>query len=135
LEISPVFSSLIFSSLSNHLFNQPFLVQEIETLRREVAEVAAWRGITLKSGTTGKHAHGLNWDAYHCSVPPFANSNRVKKLTKFFGTEPPLLRQFLRKLGYEVTLHHSFIPLERNLPVSALTSFVVAYLVTKLVVV
>ena len=27
---------------------------------------------------------------------------KVKRLTKFFGDEPPLLRLFLRGLGYEV---------------------------------
>lgn len=27
--------------------------------------------------------------------------NRVKKLTKFFGDEPPLLRLYLKSLGYE----------------------------------
>merc|ERR1712080_570656 len=27
--------------------------------------------------------------------------NRVKKLTKFFGDEPPLLRLYLKNLGYE----------------------------------
>lgn len=30
--------------------------------------------------------------------------DRVKKLTKFFGDEPPLLRLFLKKLGYEVSV-------------------------------
>ncbi|KAG5893904.1 hypothetical protein JTB14_014513 [Gonioctena quinquepunctata] len=34
-------------------------------------------------------------------APVLANPARVKKLTKFFGDEPPLLRLFLRKLGYE----------------------------------
>ncbi|XP_054169107.1 dentin sialophosphoprotein-like [Oppia nitens] len=29
------------------------------------------------------------------------NPNKVEKLKKFFGDEPPLLRQFLKKLGYE----------------------------------
>lgn len=29
--------------------------------------------------------------------------DKVKRLTKFFGDEPPLLRLFLRGLGYEVT--------------------------------
>lgn len=35
-----------------------------------------------------------------------SNPERVKKLTKFFGDEPPLLRLFLRKLGYEVRFLH-----------------------------
>lgn len=35
-------------------------------------------------------------------APNLTNPKRVKKLTKFFGDDPPLLRLFLRKLGYEV---------------------------------
>ena len=31
-------------------------------------------------------------------------NERVKKLTNFFGDEPPLFRIFLRKLGYEVRM-------------------------------
>merc|ERR1739842_287802 len=37
---------------------------------------------------------------FHNPVSP-AHANRVKKLTKFFGDEPPLLRLFLKNLGYE----------------------------------
>lgn len=36
-----------------------------------------------------------------------ANPSRVKKLTKFFGDEPPLLRMFLKKLGYEVSFKNN----------------------------
>lgn len=39
-----------------------------------------------------------------------SNPERVKKLTKFFGDEPPLLRLFLRKLGYEVRFLHITLP-------------------------
>lgn len=31
------------------------------------------------------------------------NPRRVKKLTKFFGEDPPLMRLFLKNLGYEVS--------------------------------
>lgn len=34
--------------------------------------------------------------------PNLTNPRRVKKLTKFFGEDPPLMRLFLKKLGYEV---------------------------------
>lgn len=34
--------------------------------------------------------------------PNLTNPKRVKKLTKFFGEDPPLMRLFLRTLGYEV---------------------------------
>jgi hypothetical protein len=36
--------------------------------------------------------------------PNLTNPKRVKKLTKFFGEDPPLMRLFLKKLGYEVSL-------------------------------
>lgn len=32
-----------------------------------------------------------------------SSPDKMKKLTKFFGDEPPLLRLFLKKLGYEVS--------------------------------
>lgn len=34
--------------------------------------------------------------------PNLTNPKRVKKLQKFFGEDPPLMRLFLRSLGYEV---------------------------------
>lgn len=34
--------------------------------------------------------------------PNLTNPKRVRKLTKFFGEDPPLMRLFLRSLGYEV---------------------------------
>lgn len=39
----------------------------------------------------------------HDPEPPnLTNPRRVKKLTKFFGEDPPLMRLFLKNLGYEV---------------------------------
>lgn len=35
---------------------------------------------------------------------PNSTPEKVKRLTKFFGDEPPLLRLFLRRLGYEVRI-------------------------------
>lgn len=35
--------------------------------------------------------------------PNLTNPKRVKKLTKFFGEDPPLMRLFLKNLGYEVS--------------------------------
>lgn len=43
-----------------------------------------------------------------------ANPSRVKKLTKFFGDEPPLLRMFLKKLGYEVIIKFVFALVQHN---------------------
>lgn len=39
--------------------------------------------------------------------PNLTNPKRVKKLTKFFGEDPPLMRLFLRTLGYEVSEMHN----------------------------
>lgn len=44
-----------------------------------------------------------NWDIFKTGGPGLNNPGRVKKLTQFFGDEPPLVRLFLRKLGYEVS--------------------------------
>ena len=63
----------------------------------------------MTSGGHGGHpGHQSNQNHYnhhrssffHNPVSP-AHANRVKKLTKFFGDEPPLLRLFLKNLGYE----------------------------------
>jgi hypothetical protein len=35
-------------------------------------------------------------------VPSYSNPRKLKKLTKFFGQEPPMLRLFLQKLNYEM---------------------------------
>jgi len=43
--------------------------------------------------------NGANFPASGIVSP--VQANRVKKLTKFFGDEPPLLRLFLKNLGYE----------------------------------
>ena len=49
--------------------------------------------------------NGANrFEAFKSGVPGLSNPGRVKKLTQFFGDEPPLVRIFLRKLGYEVRL-------------------------------
>lgn len=45
----------------------------------------------------------------HLDPYSFSNPDRVKRLTKFFGDEPPLMRLFLKKLGYEVLLLYRFI--------------------------
>lgn len=39
--------------------------------------------------------------------PNLTNPRRVKKLTKFFGEDPPLMRLFLKSLGYEVSIINS----------------------------
>nr|CAD7202944.1 unnamed protein product [Timema douglasi] len=75
---------------------QHLMIQEMENIR---GEISALRGQTLaarsQSVPRGLNALQGQGDA------ALTNPTRVKKLTKFFGDEPPLLRLFLKKLGYE----------------------------------
>ncbi|RXG70599.1 hypothetical protein Avbf_00528 [Armadillidium vulgare] len=41
------------------------------------------------------------WNGIGAQHPSLSNPGKVKKLTQFFGDEPPLVRIFLKKLGYE----------------------------------
>lgn len=63
---------------------------------------------------SGRNGAGVNlvsttdWTSFRNALPSLTNPCRVRKLTKFFGDEPPLVRIFLKKLGYEVcvfTIH------------------------------
>ncbi len=85
--------------LSSEMRSQHALAQEVEALRAEVQQ--------LKTNNA-KH---VDPDKFFESTrhemaqgAPRLNrlqANRVRKLTQFFGDEPPLLRLFLKNLGYE----------------------------------
>ncbi|CAH1128810.1 unnamed protein product [Ceutorhynchus assimilis] len=80
--------------LSSEMRTQHLVVQEIESVRQEVAALRAQTNmLNIRSHSSRPTAN--------VELPSLANPTRVKKLTKFFGDEPPLLRLFLRKLGYE----------------------------------
>ncbi len=49
------------------------------------------------NNSSSNHSHSHNRKLSNNSV----QAHRVRKLTKFFGDEPPLLRLFLKDLGYE----------------------------------
>ncbi|CAG9788423.1 unnamed protein product [Diatraea saccharalis] len=77
--------------LSSEMRTQHLVMQEMDNIR---AEIAALRHMYksqqyIRSGQRPS-------DPYS-----FSNPDRVKRLTKFFGDEPPLMRLFLKKLGYE----------------------------------
>ncbi|XP_072929914.1 uncharacterized protein [Epargyreus clarus] len=78
--------------LSSEMRTQHALLRELDLVR---AELAALRHMyrSQQNIRSGSHRH----------LDPFSFSNpdRVKRLTKFFGDEPPLMRLFLKKLGYE----------------------------------
>ncbi|KAL1506841.1 hypothetical protein ABEB36_006129 [Hypothenemus hampei] len=80
--------------LSSEMRTQHLVIQEIESVRQEVAALRAQTNmINIRSQSSRP--------VINSELPTLANPTRVKKLTKFFGDEPPLLRLFLRKLGYE----------------------------------
>ena len=89
--------------LSSEMRSQHLIVQEIESLRNEVEQlrvVQQQSRQTLEPEQFFQLANGAaNFPA--SGIVSSLQANRVKKLTKFFGDEPPLLRLFLKNLGYE----------------------------------
>ncbi|XP_038212975.1 uncharacterized protein LOC119833135 isoform X5 [Zerene cesonia] len=77
--------------LSSEMRTQHLVMQEMDNIR---AEIAALRHMYksqqhIRAGPGRPAAHA------------FGDPERVRRLTKFFGDEPPLMRLFLKKLGYE----------------------------------
>ncbi|XP_054721786.1 uncharacterized protein LOC129231482 [Uloborus diversus] len=96
--------------LSSEMRTQHVLVQELENMRQDVTWVQErLRLMQLAQGCHPSNGGGRNhqlamprdWDNFHKEVLELLNPCRAKKLTKFFGDEPPLIRQFLKRLGYE----------------------------------
>lgn len=75
--------------------SQHQVTQELERLRDDLT--------ALRSQSMRQHQFNHNATNGHDPEPPnLTNPRRVKKLTKFFGEDPPLMRLFLKNLGYEV---------------------------------
>jgi len=85
---------------------------EMQALRNQVvknsmqSQSAAAQNFNRNS--SGRHganpcANQTDWTSFRNALPSLTNPCRVRKLTKFFGDEPPLIRIFLKKLGYEVS--------------------------------
>ncbi|GAB1863960.1 SAM domain-containing protein [Camponotus japonicus] len=80
--------------LSSEMRTQHLMIQEMESIKCEIA--------TLRTQTSMAMVRSQSQPLIKDSeLPALSNPSRVKKLTKFFGTEPPLIRLFLRELGYE----------------------------------
>merc|ERR1719228_61943 len=86
--------------LSSEMRTQHLIVQEIENLRTEVQQLKLNRGHHTGSLPRGGVLEPQEFFGNHPRVSQ-QTENRVKKLTKFFGDEPPLLRLYLKNLGYE----------------------------------
>ncbi|KAL0829438.1 hypothetical protein ABMA28_004207 [Loxostege sticticalis] len=78
--------------LSSEMRTHHLVMQEVDAVR---AELLALRHM-YKSQQYIRSGHQRHSDPFS-----FSNPDRVKRLTKFFGDEPPLMRLFLKKLGYE----------------------------------
>ena len=105
------------ANLSSEIRSQQVLVQEVEALRTEMNQLRMNQ--PNHSNSMARNVSQSNPSGF----PPFdigrnggmhqasgtkgslglysIHANRVRKLTHFFGEEPPLVKQFLKNLGYE----------------------------------
>ncbi|KAL4238851.1 hypothetical protein ACF0H5_003558 [Mactra antiquata] len=84
--------------LSSELRTHNTMVNDLETIKRELREIRdnpSRPFPNMIDRTMTEQERFRDW------VPSLTNPKRVNKLTKFFGTEPPLLELFLEKLGYK----------------------------------
>ncbi|KAF2351597.1 Sterile alpha motif domain [Trinorchestia longiramus] len=92
--------------LSSEMRSQNAIFQEMESIRNDIAALRT-AGVPQNHIATNPVRNGAiqnsknSWDIFKMGGPGLNNPGRVKKLTQFFGDEPPLVRLFLRKLGYE----------------------------------
>ncbi|KAH3846964.1 hypothetical protein DPMN_089273 [Dreissena polymorpha] len=84
--------------LSSELRTHNTMVNDLESVKRQLAELRdnpSGPFPNMLSGVLTEQQIFREW------APGLTNPKRVNKLTKFFGSEPPLLELFLQKLGYE----------------------------------
>ncbi|XP_060840119.1 uncharacterized protein LOC132921236 isoform X1 [Rhopalosiphum padi] len=82
--------------LSSEMRTQHLMIQEMEVIRNELSALRTQTNmLSIRSHSVPRVLQSL------CPEQTNSSPNKVKKLTKFFGDEPPLLRLFLKKLGYE----------------------------------
>ncbi|XP_033115796.1 uncharacterized protein LOC117115981 isoform X2 [Anneissia japonica] len=79
--------------LSSELRTQSSVLREVESLRHEVNQLRDMHMMNVNEL--------LSSPKFRPILPQCANPQRIKKLTKFFGEEPPLLAMFLKELGYQ----------------------------------
>uniref|UniRef100_A0A499FUU3 SAM domain-containing protein n=1 Tax=Anopheles farauti TaxID=69004 RepID=A0A499FUU3_9DIPT len=83
--------------LSSEMRSQHLVSQELEELRNDLALLRSQSMHNLPlNGSGGNAANASAREPINLTNP-----KRVKKLTKFFGEDPPLMKLFLKKLGYE----------------------------------
>uniref|UniRef100_A0A182LYG0 SAM domain-containing protein n=1 Tax=Anopheles culicifacies TaxID=139723 RepID=A0A182LYG0_9DIPT len=82
--------------LSSEMRSQHLVSQELEELRNDLALLRSQSMHNLPLNSSGNAANASAREPINLTNP-----KRVKKLTKFFGEDPPLMKLFLKKLGYE----------------------------------
>ncbi|CAD5111325.1 DgyrCDS640 [Dimorphilus gyrociliatus] len=99
--------------LSSEMRAHSALYRDMESIKSDLVEVKKQRHAhTNAKYPQQSHANTPNnnsynqpevndWNRFRGWVPTMTNPKRVDKLTKFFGEEPPLLKLFLKNLGYE----------------------------------
>lgn len=99
-------------SIRNELSQLRTQVLKTSMQNQSAAAVAAANGQGIFGRGSSRHgisnAYNTDWTSFRNALPSLTNPCRVRKLTKFFGDEPPLIRIFLKKLGYEVILIFNF---------------------------
>lgn len=92
--------------LTSEMRNQQLLIQEVEALRLEMQQLRGGHPPPTTARPNGYVGGYMDPESFFASQGGAnklntVQANRVRKLTKFFGAEPPLLRLFLKNLGYE----------------------------------
>lgn len=98
--------------LSSEMRSQHLVTQELERMREDLANLRSQAGriqhmYNRQNGCVGAAGGAANTSKGDDDPLNLTNPKRVKKLTKFFGEDPPLMRLFLKKLGYEVSCKYS----------------------------
>ena len=96
--------------LSSEMRSQHLVSQELEELRNDLALLRSQSMHNLPMNSSGNAANASSREPINLTNP-----KRVKKLTKFFGEDPPLMKLFLKKLGYEVSCSLTKPPQPTNL--------------------
>ena len=101
------------ANLSSEIRSQQVLVQEVEALKAEIHQlrISQTNSNSMSPRNPSQSHPNLQFDSgrnlHNSSVFKSSmgfypiSANRVRKLTNFFGEEPPLVKQFLKSLGYE----------------------------------
>ncbi|WAR20583.1 hypothetical protein MAR_002421 [Mya arenaria] len=84
--------------LSSELRTHNTVVTDLEGIKRQLADLSQ---PSKGQGHTGMVNARTDREIFREWAPGLTNPKRVNKLTKFFGSEPPLLELFLKQLGYE----------------------------------